>query len=567
MVNNNFFTSTAAAALLLFTSVQGHMVMNTPYGYSLYKGSGPELVQVNPLDGGLYKYPCQNHHRVEQRSTVKAGDLQLVNFTGGAQHGGGSCQFSISYDDPEQTNGWNTSATFKTIYTIIGGCPAKFSEAQEKLGSNLPLVAGKDPSQRDETLHCNDDAKEDCTRSFLVPIPDFLPPGKATFAWTWFNKIGNREMYMNCAPIDITGGTPSKENFNKLPNIFIANIPGQKDIPGYDGCVTSEGVNVVNIPYPGEFGRVLDKLDVADPPLAPNKLCDMPPPNHTPSFKPPAVPTTSAPAAGATATKTSQSSISIVDISSASVSGGAKVEGNTGLTFVTAPSDGPPPAATASATGGAGSGDGKESEGGECHDSNATETGAGAGDADIASTVTAAVTLQLTVTTNGPPPASAPPAAATSQAAGAGAGVDTGGGASASAPAPPAATSGLGDSANNAAGDSGSDSDSGGDTGGSGKPQKKQCEKDQVAVCFGDEWFGICDNGWAVPQQVSKGTRCENGSLVHSAVKKEDVKREAREGYGAGERHAHARRHLKRRAGRRGSEDGMEHRVERAREW
>ncbi|KAK1779506.1 hypothetical protein QBC45DRAFT_325913 [Copromyces sp. CBS 386.78] len=503
----NFFTSTAAAALL-FTSVQGHMVMNTPHSYNLYNGSGPDLVQVDPLDGVQYKYPCQNHYRVEERGTVKAGDVQLVNFTGGAQHGGGSCQFSISYDDPEQSNGWNTSATFKTIYTIIGGCPAKFSEDQERSGSNLPLVAQKDPSQRLETLHCNDDKGLDCTRSFMIPIPDFLPPGKATFAWTWFNKIGNREMYMNCAPIEITGGTPSKEKFNALPNIFVANIPKQTDIPGYDGCFTGDGAkNVVNIPNPGEFGRVGDKVEAPHPPAS-GKLCDMPPATAVPSFKddkrtlmeggganggPTAPPSGGGVNAGASATAPSTAKPPAVITTS------AKVESVTGSTFVTAPSDGPAPTATASASGSAGGGateSGSASGGGECHDSNA----------EVTSTVTADMTLQVTVTTNDPPPASAPAsapvAAATSQAAG-----------------------------------------------GSGKPEKKQCEKGQVAICFDDDHFGICDNGWAVAQQVSMGTRCENGSLVHSAVKKDSGKREARESYAAGERRAHARRHLKKRRG------------------
>lgn len=166
----NKYTSTATAAILLLTSVQGHMVMNTPHSYNLYNST--PLLQVNPLDGAQYKYPCQNLYTVEERGTVKAGYLQRVNFTGGAQHGGGSCQFSISYDDPEQSNGWNTSATFKTIYTIIGGCPAKFSDAQENSKSNLPLLGMKDPSRRDETLHCNGDTEEDCTRQFLIPIPD-----------------------------------------------------------------------------------------------------------------------------------------------------------------------------------------------------------------------------------------------------------------------------------------------------------------------------------------------------------------------------------------------------------
>jgi hypothetical protein len=51
-------------------------------------------------------------------------------------------------------------------------------------------------------------------------------------AWTWFNKVGNREMYMNCAPIKVSGG--SGKGFEQLPDMAVANIAGQ------GSCATSE---------------------------------------------------------------------------------------------------------------------------------------------------------------------------------------------------------------------------------------------------------------------------------------------------------------------------------------
>ncbi|KAJ4405167.1 hypothetical protein N0V85_004730 [Neurospora sp. IMI 360204] len=538
---NRFITSTAAAALLLLTSVQGHMVMRTPPSYNLYNG---ELLQVNPLDGEKYLYPCQNRYQAGNVTTVKAGDVQLVQFTGAAQHGGGSCQFSVSYDDPETSNGWNASATFKTIYTIIGGCPGEMRDESKNLAKE---GRPKDSEQRENTDFCGNDSGVDCTREFLIPIPD-----------------------LNCAPVEITGGKPSPEKYNSLP-IFVANIPTQKNIPGYDGCVTGGGAAyVLNIPNPGKYGRTINQLnkpfgkpDAAPPKL---KLCPKIDDVTLPKFedntktimkgdaaaptggevnagasasasasgtgKPPAATTTSAPAAGVTGTKTkTESSISIVNISSSSV--GFKVEGASG-TFITAPSDGSAPTATASATGGtggsaaeSGSGGAEKSEGGECHDANATETGAGTGEGGAETTieVTTSMTLMVTITTAGPPAASASAFA------------------SASASTASAVPSGLGDSANNAAGDSVSGSGGAND---GGPREKKKCEKDQVSVCFGDDYFGLYDHGWAVPQKVSQGTRCENGSLVHSAVQRGGGKRA--EGYAAGDRHA--RRHLKRRAGR-----------------
>jgi len=71
---------------------------------------------------------------------------------GSATHNGGSCQFALSYDN---------AATFGVIHEVVGGCPM------------------------------------DSSYSFMVPAG--VPAGKnVVFAWTWFNKSGNREMYMDC---------------------------------------------------------------------------------------------------------------------------------------------------------------------------------------------------------------------------------------------------------------------------------------------------------------------------------------------------------------------------------
>lgn len=66
---------------------------------------------------------------------------------------------------------------------------------------------------------------------------------------TWFNNVGNREMYMNCAVVTI-GGSGSKLKARALagPAIFLANIG--------NGCTTASGTDVV-FPNPGnviEYG-------------------------------------------------------------------------------------------------------------------------------------------------------------------------------------------------------------------------------------------------------------------------------------------------------------------------
>ncbi|KAK4031576.1 hypothetical protein C8A01DRAFT_21234 [Parachaetomium inaequale] len=229
------YTTSAAALALLLGTTRAHMVMNTPTPFNLH--GTDKLLQVNPL-GPSFPFPCQGLSDVVSTTSITAGTSQLVNFTGGAQHGGGSCQFSLTYENPLPTD----KARWKTIYTLIGGCPVSAE-------GNLP-VTGRDADGRADALHCGNDSGVECIRQFNIPIPKELPNGNATFAWTWFNKIGNREVYMNCAPVSITGGTGGNGNFFRaLPDMFLANIPGE--------CTTGNGV--LNIPNPGRFGAVLEQ--------------------------------------------------------------------------------------------------------------------------------------------------------------------------------------------------------------------------------------------------------------------------------------------------------------------
>ncbi len=86
-----------------------------------------------------------------------------------------------------------------------------------------------------------------------------VPTGDYTLAWTWFNKIGNREMYMNCAPVTVTGASGKTKRrahgqrhshgasvskrasaMSSLPNMFVANIG--------NGCSTAESGTTLAIP-------------------------------------------------------------------------------------------------------------------------------------------------------------------------------------------------------------------------------------------------------------------------------------------------------------------------------
>lgn len=116
------------------------------------------------------------------------------NFTvgGDARHNGGSCQISLSYDKGK---------SFTVIHSYVGGCPLQD------------------------------------TYNFVLPAD--APTGAALFAWTWFNEVGNREMYMNCASITITGSGSTKRagtSFSSRPSLFVANLN--------NGCNTVAGEDV-----------------------------------------------------------------------------------------------------------------------------------------------------------------------------------------------------------------------------------------------------------------------------------------------------------------------------------
>ncbi|BGP12201.1 hypothetical protein JCM10213v2_000112 [Rhodosporidiobolus nylandii] len=163
---------------------------------------------TSPLLQDGSNYPCKGYNTPSAYETLKpvatlsaGSDFEIEFAPGGATHQGGSCQFSVSYDQGK---------TFAVIHSVIGGCP---------------LV-----------------------NNYTVPVPSNLPAAtSATFAWTWQNEVGNREEYMNCAIVNIEGS--SSKSFTG-PAPFRANTFS-------DGtCVTVEGEDVV-YPNPGasvEYG-------------------------------------------------------------------------------------------------------------------------------------------------------------------------------------------------------------------------------------------------------------------------------------------------------------------------
>ncbi|KAG0251849.1 hypothetical protein DFQ27_008484 [Actinomortierella ambigua] len=96
--------------------------------------------------------------------TYKAGQTINVKFDIGASHGGGHCQFALSYDGGKK---------WVNIKEIVREC-----------------LRGNPKS---------------ASYSIPVKIPDDAPSGRVVFQWLWNNAIGNRELYSNCVDMQIQG--------------------------------------------------------------------------------------------------------------------------------------------------------------------------------------------------------------------------------------------------------------------------------------------------------------------------------------------------------------------------
>lgn len=161
------FLFTLLTTLFIPLLVSAHMELIWPIPFNSkfdasYYGNSVDWTNTAPLLTDGSNFPCkhyhlQNHNKV-QASYVAGGNYN-ISLTGYATHSGGSCQISLSYDNGQ---------SFQVLKSMIGGCPLK---------SNWNFTIPSDaPSKPDALL-----------------------------AWSWFNLIGNREMYMNCVRVSVQG--------------------------------------------------------------------------------------------------------------------------------------------------------------------------------------------------------------------------------------------------------------------------------------------------------------------------------------------------------------------------
>ncbi|KAF9932972.1 hypothetical protein BGZ75_001833 [Mortierella antarctica] len=198
-------TSLVAIALACFSAMtaEAHVGLRRPCGRYTSAAGCPAPPPGQSIDYDINS-PVGTHDSINAplckhtvpyatRTTYKAGETINTQYSVGATHGGGHCQWALSYDDGK---------TWVVIETRIRSC------------------------------------LKDAGQDYSVPItiPADAPSGKATFMWLWNNAIGNRELYSNCADIEIQGRAggqikgvaPLIANYG--PNSkYIGEFPGSQD--------------------------------------------------------------------------------------------------------------------------------------------------------------------------------------------------------------------------------------------------------------------------------------------------------------------------------------------------
>jgi hypothetical protein len=251
-MSSNIFSNAVITSLLFLTLADSHMVIRTPQPYLV-----PKPPTTSPLGAGV-PFPCQMGTTMDYSSSspsiAEAGGNITVSFIGQAVHGGGSAQVSLY----ALGNGSTVTADpndWKVVHSIIGGTPAI---ATGNLDETSALTATLGGATYPDGPQCTSDDEENCLRTFNIPLSENIPAGNYVFSHTWFNKIGNREMYQNCAFLQINSKSTNKDYLSSLPGMFVANYPGF--------CTTTETNGVLEFPNPGaSVEKCSNPLEQGDP--------------------------------------------------------------------------------------------------------------------------------------------------------------------------------------------------------------------------------------------------------------------------------------------------------------
>ena len=252
-MRHNILT-TPACLLVLAHLTTAHLKLKTPIPY------GNLSLNTEPLESSGADWPCKQRpgwDEIVAWNVIPLNTPYNLTFQGQATHGGGSCQISLTRDTPP-----TVTSIFRVIKTFEGGCPS----ANIKNVGTDPFGYGAD--------------------AFTFEIPKSVKEGNYTLAWTWANKIGNREFYMNCAPITVTGGSGKTrhrrhthshglrhERLSKRTNDGLDTLPEVFRANSGNGCASPPSGTVLQIPDPGENTVVIPtqsedgKLDPMTPPI------------------------------------------------------------------------------------------------------------------------------------------------------------------------------------------------------------------------------------------------------------------------------------------------------------
>jgi len=422
------------SAAFLFGAANAHFYITYP---PPIPGSNPK----DPLLASGADFPCHGANLAQGTVTdLQAGQVVPLEFGLGAGantavHGGGSCQISVTYKtDPTDLK---NPSNWYVLQSFIGGCPTDFTSNL----NNAVMCPGSYP---------------DCVNNINFTVPSEVANGNAILAWTWFNNIGNREMYMNCAQVTLSGG---QNQLSELPAMMAANID--------NGCTTTESTNV-DFPDPGKY-------------VVKEQTFNFP-------------------------TKLAVGSACGTGSGSASVTAMAYIGGADQV----APTNLPAP----DTVGGANPPDGDGGAGGAA--SPATST-AGSGDASSTVASTPATATATAGSGSGSGSGSSPsggvfaPGASSAASAPSAAGATTLATSTSGSAATPAAAS-------PAAAGTGTSGGSGSSGSGSGScPSGSVACTASGFYCISATTFGECAYGCAIPMQVAAGTQCSDGAIAFAA--------------------------------------------------
>jgi hypothetical protein len=134
-----------------------------------------------------FTFPCKGFP-VGPSTTTYNDNTISVTLEGTAVHGGGHCQFGISYDNQN----------FLVLKTVLNSCLLD-------------------------------------SMTYTFNLPDNAPGGDLIIFWTWVNRIGNREYYMECADVTVNSNLDQNKQVTlQGKELLILNILNYPIVPEWD---------------------------------------------------------------------------------------------------------------------------------------------------------------------------------------------------------------------------------------------------------------------------------------------------------------------------------------------